>query len=184
MKKLLIVSMLFILFVPFLGCFPNQNNVPPINYNNNNQNISPQNNKFNINELLGGLKGWLSGTLFFGVFGGVLASFCGYRIGIKIVGASLASVCVVTAFMKHIAWFNLFGGIAGLTLVGYMFWGMRKSLAENIKGIQEVKKKHPELKESINKTLSGFQKGSTEDLIKVFKKKIEKKEKKNGQSSD
>ena len=121
---------------------------------------------------------WIPMLILGGVGGGVFSFIMGGpRIGIKIVAGTLVTVSITLGVMQFMWQFALIGFGAGILLMGYVVYINRKAFVLTVKGIEDYKEVHPELKDEVNAVLSNAH-GKDVDvagLIKQGKARIRKR---------
>jgi len=130
---------------------------------------------------------WIPMLILGGVGGGVF-SFCmgGPRLGIKIVAGTLVTVSITLGVIQFMWQLAVIGAIAGLLLMGYVIYINRRAFVLTVKGIENYKKVHPELKAEVNEVLSNAHGKDINitGLIKEGKTRLRKKAVKIGKEVD
>lgn len=131
-------------------------------------------------------KDWIFPFLILGgIGGGLLAIFLGYKSGIKLMAASFILISIYLAFIQFHKQIAIAGFISCIILLIYTIINVKKTIKENIIGIQKFKESNPTTKSAINDFISSEQSQTTKDIVnkvkydlKLLELKNEYKEKK------
>jgi hypothetical protein len=116
-------------------------------------------------------KDWMFPLLILGgVGGGIFAMFLGYRSGIKIMAASFVLISIYLAFVQFHQWIAIAGFIGCMVLLIYTIVIVRKTIKENILGIQKLKELNPEVNNSlVSEVMNTEQSQTTKEIVNVVK---------------
>ena len=112
-------------------------------------------------------KDWMFPLLILGgIGGGIFAMFLGYRSGIKIMAASFVLISIYLAFVQFHQWIAIAGFIGCMVLLIYTIVIVRKTIKENILGIQKIKELNPEInKPLVTDAMNATQSSTTKEIV-------------------
>jgi len=115
-------------------------------------------------------KDWIFPLLILGgVGGGIFALMLGYRSGIKLMAGAFILISIYLAFVQFHKEIAIAGFIGCMVLLVYIILNVRKTIKENIIGIQKIKEANPDVKTSAGEILSNEQSQTTKDIINKVK---------------
>jgi hypothetical protein len=116
------------------------------------------------------------GFFLLAVVGGVIAGMGGLKFGWIVAAGNLVGIGMYLTIARYSQWIAVGGLISGILILVAFVVRDKRFAFQNVKAIQDLKSKFPDLKDEINKIMFVHQDTSTEKVVKETKKKIEKQE--------
>lgn len=116
------------------------------------------------------------GLFLLAVVGGVIAGMGGLKFGWVVAAGNMVGIGLYLTIARYSGWIAFGGLISGLVILLALVFRDRKFAFQNVKAIQTLKSRFPEMKEEINKILFVHQDSSSEKVVQQVKQKLRKDE--------
>ncbi len=106
------------------------------------------------------------------VVAGVIVGLANFKMGWLVAAGNLLGIILHLTIVRYSQWFALLGLVSALAVVVAMVLHIRNFKWQNVKAIQTIRDKHPELKQEMTEILQSEQNEAVQNEVRQIKAKL------------